>query len=96
MAIAHCNPSPNRPHSHTTTRINGRASEIGILSPSAPRLITSFLRRSVPRGTNGGVSWTGTLASVAGGAFVGAGKGGRKERERKIRVSWLARHSWFG
>lgn len=58
---------------HVTIHVMNRASEIGILSPSSPRLITSFLRRSVPRGTNGGVSWTGTLASVAGGAFIGAG-----------------------
>jgi len=49
------------------------ASEIGILSPSSPRLVTAFFRRVVPRGTNGGMSWTGTGASIAGGAFIGAG-----------------------
>ncbi len=49
------------------------ASEIGILSPSSPRLVTVFFRRVVPRGTNGGMSWTGTGASIAGGAFIGVG-----------------------
>lgn len=49
------------------------ASEIGILSPSSPRLVTSAFRKVVPRGTNGGMSWTGTCASIAGGAFIGAG-----------------------
>jgi uncharacterized protein (TIGR00297 family) len=42
------------------------ATELGVLSPSLPRLITNF--RAVPNGTSGGVTPTGTLAS-AGGAF---------------------------
>jgi uncharacterized membrane protein len=47
------------------------ASELGILdSFGSPRLaLTPW--RSVPRGTNGGMSVTGTAASAAGGAFVG-------------------------
>ncbi|EWM23658.1 transmembrane protein 19 [Nannochloropsis gaditana] len=49
------------------------ASEIGILSPSSPRLVTAGFRRVVPRGTNGGMSLTGTLASIAGGALIGTG-----------------------
>lgn len=45
------------------------ATELGVLARTAPRLITTF--RSVPLGTSGGVSWPGTLASLAGAAFVG-------------------------
>ena len=47
------------------------ASELGILSKSNPRLITSLFLKKVPRGTNGGVSWEGTLASALGGALIG-------------------------
>lgn len=45
------------------------ASEIGSVLGKSPRLITTF--RSVPRGTNGGVSLAGLAASSAGGAFIG-------------------------
>ena len=42
------------------------SSELGILSKEKPRLITN-LSRIVPRGTNGGVTKSGTLASILGG-----------------------------
>lgn len=45
------------------------SSELGILSKSNPRLLTSWNFRQVPPGTNGGVSLVGTLAGFAG-AFV--------------------------
>lgn len=46
------------------------ATELGVLNPTAPRLITD-LRRSVEKGTSGGVSWIGTLASLAGASLIG-------------------------
>jgi len=46
------------------------ASEIGVLSRSAPVSLLTF--RSVPRGTSGGVTWLGLSASL-GGALLIAG-----------------------
>jgi len=45
------------------------SSELGILSKSKPRLLTSWNLREVPPGTNGGVTMAGTLAGF-GGAFI--------------------------
>lgn len=45
------------------------ATELGTLSKKPPRLITTG--RVVEVGTSGGVSWLGTLVSLAGGAFIG-------------------------
>ncbi|KAJ7515014.1 hypothetical protein O6H91_23G068500 [Diphasiastrum complanatum] len=45
------------------------SSELGVLSKSQPRLITTL--QVVPRGTNGGVSLLGLLAAASGGAFIG-------------------------
>jgi uncharacterized protein (TIGR00297 family) len=44
------------------------ATELGVLNPSAPRLITNG--RKVERGTSGAVSPTGLLASAAGAGLV--------------------------
>eukprot|EP00899_Mesostigma_viride_P022651 jgi/Mesvir1/3570/Mv12034-RA.1 len=46
------------------------ASELGILSRSNPRLITTW--KLVHRGTNGAISSQGTLLSAMGGGLVGA------------------------
>ena len=43
--------------------------EIGILSPYGPRLITTG--RRVPPGTSGGITLLGTTASAVGGVFIG-------------------------
>ena len=45
------------------------ASELGILSSSPPILITTL--KTVPAGTNGGISVGGTIASGIGGCIVG-------------------------
>ena len=47
------------------------ASELGILSLTHPRLITSLFMKTVPPGTNGGVSLIGTVASGLGGMSIG-------------------------
>lgn len=46
------------------------SSELGILSKSKPRLLTSWSFRQVPPGTNGGVTFEGTLAGFAGGFVI--------------------------
>jgi uncharacterized protein (TIGR00297 family) len=45
------------------------ATEIGILSPTPPRLITSG--KTVAMGTSGGVTLAGTAATFAGGLLIG-------------------------
>ena len=45
------------------------ATEIGVLNPAPPRLVTTF--KPVPAGTSGGISLLGTLAALAGGLFIG-------------------------
>jgi uncharacterized protein (TIGR00297 family) len=45
------------------------ATEIGILNPTNPRLITNW--KAVKPGTSGGVSATGILASFAGSSLIG-------------------------
>ena len=46
------------------------ATELGILNPTPPRMITN-LRKIVEKGTSGGISFVGTLASLAGAALIG-------------------------
>ncbi|MGA2489878.1 MAG: DUF92 domain-containing protein [Anaerolineales bacterium] len=44
------------------------ATELGVLNPSMPRLITNW--KPVERGTSGGISVYGTLAAVGGAALI--------------------------
>lgn len=46
------------------------ATELGVLNPTSPRLITD-LREVVEKGTSGGVSLVGTFASLAGAGLIG-------------------------
>ena len=46
------------------------ATELGVLSHSAPRLITSW--KPVERGTSGAISLSGTLSALAGSALIAA------------------------
>jgi len=45
------------------------ATELGVLNPTPPRMITN-LRKRVEKGTSGGVSLFGTLASLLGSAVI--------------------------
>ena len=45
------------------------ATELGVLNPHPPRMINN-LRKVVEKGTSGGVSIVGTLASLAGSALI--------------------------
>ena len=46
------------------------ATELGVLNPNPPRMITN-LNKVVEKGTSGGISLIGTLASLAGAALIG-------------------------
>ena len=45
------------------------ATELGVLNPSPPRMITDLTKR-VEKGTSGGISLLGTLASLLGSAII--------------------------
>jgi uncharacterized protein (TIGR00297 family) len=45
------------------------ATELGVLNPTAPRMITDWSKR-VEKGTSGGISFFGTLASLLGAAVI--------------------------
>ena len=45
------------------------ATELGVLNPNPPRMITN-LTKAVEKGTSGGISLVGTLASLTGSALI--------------------------
>jgi uncharacterized protein (TIGR00297 family) len=45
------------------------ATELGVLNPTSPRMITD-LRKRVEKGTSGGISLLGTVASLVGAAVI--------------------------
>ena len=56
---------------YAATAADTLSSELGILSPTPPRLVTSLTLRVVPRGTNGGVTLVGLAAGAFGAAVIG-------------------------
>lgn len=46
------------------------ATELGVLNPHPPRMLTD-LRKTVEKGTSGGVSLVGSLAALGGSALIG-------------------------
>jgi uncharacterized protein (TIGR00297 family) len=54
----------------STTTADTLATEIGLLYPREPRLITN-LKKRVPAGTSGGVSPLGEIAVIGGGLLIG-------------------------
>ena len=50
------------------------ATELGVLNPTPPRMITN-LRKCVEKGTSGGISLWGTGASLLGSSIIAWGKG---------------------
>jgi uncharacterized protein (TIGR00297 family) len=57
-----------------TANADTLATEIGLLNPSDPRLITN-LRKIVPAGTSGGISVLGELATLFGALVIGVSAG---------------------
>jgi uncharacterized protein (TIGR00297 family) len=64
------------------------ATEIGVLSPSAPRLITSG--QIVERGTSGAISATGNLAVLGGAVMIGAAASTLSPADRFLPVLGVA------
>ena len=55
--------------SMATVNADTWATELGVLSPKLPRLITTW--KPVPTGTSGGITLAGTSATFLGGAVIG-------------------------
>jgi uncharacterized protein (TIGR00297 family) len=59
------------------------ATELGVLNPHAPRMITD-LRKTVEKGTSGGISLVGTLASLTGSGLIAI-----------LAILFPPSHEWF-
>ena len=70
------------------------ASELGILSNEQPWFILDG--RSVPRGTNGGVTWVGLLVSAGGGTVIGLAQGVTEVCLIGVGGAMVGRHLVFG
>ena len=57
-----------------TANADTLATEIGLLNPTDPRLITN-LRKIVPAGTSGGISILGEIATLSGALLIGVAAG---------------------
>jgi uncharacterized protein (TIGR00297 family) len=57
-----------------TANADTLATEIGLLNPSDPRLITN-LKKIVPAGTSGGISIFGEIATLSGALVIGVAAG---------------------
>jgi uncharacterized protein (TIGR00297 family) len=57
-----------------TANADTLATEIGLLNPTDPRLITN-LRKIVPAGTSGGISILGEIATLSGALVIGVAAG---------------------
>ena len=93
---------PPRCRNYAAVAADTFSSELGILSKSNPRLITSPTLRVVPPGTNGGVTGTGLLAGVLGASIVAVASalllpGGGDSYSLVERGQWvLAMTAWGG
>ena len=70
------------------------ATEIGVLSPQPPRLLTTW--RCVEPGTSGGITSYGMLASAGGALAIGVALAGLAMLELEVWLPGLLAAAWLG